>query len=68
MQLTLSDEEAQTLRRILRDYLPGLRLEFARTEIAARELRHELVKRQELCERLFAELEPGTGSSPVKPA
>ncbi len=59
MQLNLSDEEARTLRRILHDYLPELRLEVARTD--AREMRHELVKRQELCERILAELERAGG-------
>lgn len=66
MQLTLSDAEAQTLRGILHDHLPELRLEFARTEIASRELRHELILRQELCERLLAELERGAGATTIK--
>jgi hypothetical protein len=61
MQLTLSTEDARTLRDVLHDYLPDLRREAAGTDLAARELRHELVKREELCERLLAELERGTG-------
>lgn len=63
MQLTLSDEEARTLRHLLHDYLPDLRREAAGTDIAARELRHELVKREELCERLLAGLEREAGAA-----
>lgn len=57
MQLTLSDTEARTLQGVLHDYLPDLRREAAGTELGARELRHELALRQDLCERLLAELE-----------
>ncbi len=57
MQLTLTDDQARTLRDILHDYLPDLRREAAGTDIASRELRHELVRREDLCERLLAELE-----------
>ena len=55
MQLTLSDEEAHTMRVLLHDYLPELRMEVARTD--ARDVRHELLKRQDLCERLLGQLE-----------
>jgi hypothetical protein len=55
MQLTLTDEEAHVLRALLHDYLPSLRLEVARTD--AREIRHELVKRQDVCERVLELLE-----------
>ena len=65
MQLTLTDEEARTLRRVLQHYLPDLRREFSRTDIASRELRHELVLREELCERLLAALEREAGPAPV---
>ena len=55
MQLSLSEEEARTLRLLLHDYLPELRMEVARTD--ARDFRHELIKRQDLCERLLEDLE-----------
>jgi len=55
MQLNLTDDEARTLRAMLHDYLPALRMEVARTD--ARDYRHELFKRQDLCERLLGELE-----------
>ena len=64
MQLTLSDDEARTLRAVLEEWLPYLRRELAGTDLPARDLRHELQKRQDLCERLVAELNPdGAGTS-----
>lgn len=54
MDVTLSDEEVQTLRGLFHDYLPGLKFEAARTH--GWELRHVLVKRQTLCERLLEEI------------
>jgi hypothetical protein len=54
MDVTLSDDEVRTLRGLLRDFLPELKFEVARTD--GRELRHVLVKRQTLCERLLEEL------------
>jgi hypothetical protein len=54
MRLELSDDEVVTLRSFLHDVLPQLTNEVARTE--ARPMRHELLKRQELCERLLAQL------------
>jgi 5S rRNA maturation endonuclease (ribonuclease M5) len=63
MNLQLSDEEGQTLREMLHDYLPGLKFEVARTDRP--EIRHELVKRRTLCERLVEQLSlerPRTGN------
>lgn len=54
MQLDLTDRETQLLRELLHDYLPGLQREVARTE--QHTLRHELVQRQNLVERLLEEL------------
>jgi hypothetical protein len=51
MQLTLTDHEADVLRDLLHDYLPGLQREVARTE--RHELRHMLVERQDLVEHLL---------------
>ena len=63
MQLNLSDEEAGTLRALLSDYLPQLRMEVARTE--ARDFRHALLKRQDLCERILAALERRPDDAPA---
>jgi hypothetical protein len=54
MDVKLTDDDVQTLQGLLRDYLPALKFEVARTDGA--ELRHVLVKRQTLCERLLDEL------------
>ena len=59
MDVTLSDDEVQTFRELLHDYLPGLKFEVARTD--AREIRHVLVQRQELCERLIGQLDAAPG-------
>ena len=58
MQLNLSPEEAILLHDLLADYLPALRREVARTE--QHDLRHLMVRRQELIERLVDELERQT--------
>ena len=58
VELTLTDDEARALRALLQDYLPGLRFEVARTHGA--ELRHVLVERETLCERLVDQLTPAT--------
>ena len=51
MRIDLTDDEARTLGTMLRDYLPSLRREVARTD--SHEFRHDLVLRQNLCERLL---------------
>jgi hypothetical protein len=58
MQLTLSSDEAIILRDLLADYLPALRREVARTE--QHDLRHLMVQREDLVERLVEELERQT--------
>lgn len=57
MNLTLTEHESDVLRGFLQDYLPDLRREVARTE--QREMRHMLVERQELVERVLGQLGPG---------
>jgi hypothetical protein len=57
MHLTLSQRDADLLHGLLRDYLPDLRREVARTE--RHDLRHLLIERQELAERLLAQLPAG---------
>jgi hypothetical protein len=54
MQLILSDDDSTLLRDLLADYLPALRREVARTE--QHELRHLMVQREELVERVLAQL------------
>ena len=61
MQLTLSPDEVVVLRDLLADYLPALRREVARTE--EHDLRHLMVQRQELVERLVEELERQTAEA-----
>ncbi len=66
MMLELAPEEARLLRELLDDYLPQLRREVARTDVHT--LRHEMVQRQDLCERLLDRL-AGTGdATPSTPA
>jgi hypothetical protein len=55
MQLTLTEQEAEILRELLHDYLPELKMEVARTD--QRELRHHLAQREDLAERLLADLD-----------
>jgi hypothetical protein len=55
MQLVLSDAETVLLRDLLADYLPALRREVARTE--QHDLRHLMVQRQDLVERILEQLD-----------
>lgn len=55
MQVDLNDEEWHTMRLLLRDYVPQLQREVARTE--DRDFRHELVRRQEVAEHLLGLLD-----------
>jgi len=55
MQVDLTTEEAATLKALLRDCIPDLKREIARAD--DRQFRHELVQREELCERLIARLD-----------
>ena len=55
MELILNDDDARTLRDFLRDHFHDLQIEVARTE--AKDFRHVLLGRQELIERLLAQLE-----------
>jgi hypothetical protein len=54
MELKLTERETEMLRELLHDYLPLLGREVVRTEKV--ELRHMLVERQNLVERLLEEL------------
>jgi hypothetical protein len=54
MQLALSEQETEILRDLFEAYLPELRREVARTQ--RQPLRHVLVQRQELVERLLEQL------------
>lgn len=70
MQIQLSADEAHELRLLLDDYLPQLRREVAGTD--ARAFRHEMVKRQDVCERLLqllteADLEPRDRGGQAQP-
>jgi hypothetical protein len=58
MQLVLSDAETVLLRGLLADYLPALRREVARTE--QHDLRHLMVQRQDLVERILEQLREAT--------
>jgi hypothetical protein len=65
MDVTLSDDEAQTLLGFLRDALPGLKFEAARTH--GSDLLHVLRTRLTLCERLIGELSASAARVPPRP-
>ena len=51
MQIELDDAEWHTLRLVLEDHLPDLQREVAATDPG--DYRHELVRREEVCEHLL---------------
>jgi len=65
MRFELTTDEAATLRGFLSDSLPDLKREIARTE--DRGFRHQLVVREELCERLIAQLGADPSHAPAVP-
>ena len=65
MHVDLTAEEAAMLKGLLRDTLPDLKREIARTDHHG--FRHELVQREELCERLIAQLEGEASRTPSVP-
>jgi hypothetical protein len=65
MDVTLSDDEVQTLLGFLRDSLQGMKFEAARTH--GSDLLHVLRKRLTLCERLIDELSASTARAPQRP-
>lgn len=54
MILDLTQDDTRLLQELLRDYLPEIKREVARTDVKT--LRHELVQRQEMVERLLERL------------
>ena len=66
MHVDLTTEEAATLKELLNDCIPDLKREIARTE--NHQFRHELVQREELCERLIARLDSDASRTPSAPA
>jgi len=65
MHVDLTAEEAATLKELLRDCLPDLKREIARTE--HHDFRHQLVEREELCERLIERLDTNAARTPSVP-
>jgi hypothetical protein len=66
MHVDLTTEEAATLKALLSDCIPDLKREIARAE--DRRFRHQLVQREELCERLIPRLESDASRVPSAPA
>lgn len=66
MHVDLTADEAATLKALLRDCIPDLKREIARTE--NHRFRHELVQREELCEQLIARLDSNVSHGPSAPA
>ena len=66
MHVDLTTEEAATLKGLLRDCIPDLKREIARAD--DRHFRHQLVQREELCERLISRLDSDVSRTPSAPA
>ena len=66
MHVDLTTEEAATLKGLLSDCIPDLKREIARAE--DRRFRHQLVQREELCERLIGRLDSDASHAPSAPA
>jgi hypothetical protein len=66
MHVDLTTEEAATLKGLLSDCIPDLKREIARAD--DRSFRHELVQREELCERLIVRLDSDDSRTPSAPA
>jgi hypothetical protein len=66
MHVDLTAEEVATLKGLLTDCIPDLKREIARTEHHG--FRHELVQREELCERLISRLDSDQSRGPSAPA
>ncbi len=59
-QITLSEEEAGSLRSVLEEYLSDLRMEIADTE--RMELRESLKRQEAFLTRVLAQLPAGKGA------
>jgi hypothetical protein len=66
MHVDLTTEEAATLKGLLRDCIPDLKREIARAD--DRHFRHQLVQREELCERLISRLDSDVSRTSSAPA
>jgi hypothetical protein len=66
MHVDLTSEEAATLKGLLSDCIPDLKREIARAD--DRSFRHQLVQREELCERLIGRLDADASRTPSAPA
>ena len=66
MHVDLTAEEAATLKELLTDCIPDLKREIARAD--DRHFRHQLVQREELCERLIVRLDSDAPRTPSAPA
>ena len=66
MQVERTTEEAPRLKGLLRDCIPDLKREIAHAD--DRRFRHELVHREERCERLIVRLDGDASRAKSAPA